>query len=386
MFKSYLVKNLLQKLEKLEYGILTVITPEKKEYLFGENNSDIKAKFTIHNWSFLQKLFTSGDIGFAECYRDKIIDCDNLTNFLIIFLKNAHIFNKYLYTNSLYSLISKIRYYLNRNTIKGSKKNIHYHYDIGNDFYSLWLDKSMTYSSGIFQNNQNSLHQAQINKYDRILDLIGKSSGNLLEIGCGWGGFINHALEKKDFKVKGITISNKQFAFASEKIKKNASIALEDYRTQYGNYDYIVSIEMFEAVGEKYWSHYFNKIKSLLNKKGKAVIQTIVIDEKYFEKYKKTADMIRSFIFPGGMLPSFKYFQKYASQAGLDIKSKFNFGQDYAETIKYWLVAFEDNIEKIKTMNLDEKFIRIWRLYLSACIAGFIVKRTDVMQIELSHA
>ena len=243
----------------------------------------------------------------------------------------------------------------------------------------------MTYSSAIFKNDTETLTQAQHHKYDRIIDRLNTNSGDLLEVGCGWGGFANRATEKNDFNIKGITISQEQYHFAKQRLNNKANLVLEDYRNQTGQYDSIVSIEMFEAVGEKFWSTYFKKMKSLLKNNGKAIVQTITIDEPYFDRYRKTGDMIRTFIFPGGMLPSVSKFKMAASKADLQVVDVFSFGKDYARTMGCWLAAFEDNITKIKAMGFDEKFIRIWRFYLSVCQASFTVGRTNVVQAELVH-
>lgn len=387
MFQVNLINKLLKQLESLEYGTVNVITPDKKSYLFeGKIKSEPRVKFIIHHASMIKNMKAKGDIGFAESYRDGYFDTDNLPNLLLIALKNADYIDSYLFGNFFSNFASRIIYFLRTNSVRGSRRNIHTHYDLGNDFYSLWLDPTMSYSSAIFKNSNESLKEAQLNKYDRILQKFQNNSGSLLEIGCGWGGFAERALEKGDFLIKGITISGKQHKYANHRLGNKADIVMEDYREQQGKYDNIVSIEMFEAVGEKYWPVYFNKIKSLLANKGKAIVQTITIDEPYFERYRKTGDMIRSFIFPGGMLPSVSRFKQEAEKAGLIITDNFAFGQDYTFTLTRWLESFENNLEHIKKLGFDDKFIRLWTFYLAACIASFSVGRTNVIQAELSHA
>lgn len=243
----------------------------------------------------------------------------------------------------------------------------------------------MTYSSAIFEDKAQNLISAQYRKYDRIIENIHRS-GKLLEIGCGWGGFAERAMLKGDYDLKALTLSEEQYTYAKNRLQGNADIAIEDYRIQKGKYDQIVSIEMFEAVGEKFWDTYFSKIKALLAEKGKAIIQTITIDESYFERYRKSGDAIRTFIFPGGMLPSPDRFVAAVSKADLVVTDKFAFGEHYALTIQHWLMAFEKNIEQIKILGFDEKFLRIWRFYLTFCIASFKSGRTNVMQIALEHA
>ena len=231
-----------------------------------------------------------------------------------------------------------------------------------------------------------TLHEAQQNKYDRIINQLESNKGNLLEIGCGWGGFADRIADNGDFKIKGITLSSQQEAFAKNRLQDKATIAIEDYRHQTGKYDHIVSIEMFEAVGEKFWNTYFATIKSLLKAKGNAVIQSITIDDPFFDSYRKGGDMIRTFIFPGGMLPNPSRFEQEAATAGLKVTNRYAFGNDYATTLREWLNNFDAKINAVKALGFDDIFIRTWRFYLSACIASFRIKRTNVMQWRLEHA
>ncbi|MDB2415452.1 cyclopropane-fatty-acyl-phospholipid synthase family protein, partial [Rickettsiales bacterium] len=352
----------------------------------GKIQNEPKVDFVINNSKVITNLLAKGDVGFAMSYRDGDFHTNDLSNLLIIAIKNADILENYIYGGFFSNIAAQFLYYMRSNTIKGSKRNIHAHYDLGNDFYSLWLDPTMSYSAALFKNKNESLQYGQLNKYDRIIERLEKQSGNLLEVGCGWGGFAERALDHGDYGIKGITISSQQHQYANTRLGKRASIVIEDYRKQTGKYDNIVSIEMFEAVGEKYWPVYFNKMKSLLSNKGKAVVQTITIEEPYFERYRKTGDMVRSFIFPGGMLPSVTRFKQEAEKAGLQVVDNFKFGQDYAATLRHWLQSFEDNIDKVKSLGFDESFIRIWRFYLAACIASFSASRTNVIQAEISHA
>lgn len=243
----------------------------------------------------------------------------------------------------------------------------------------------MTYSSAMFQQGSEALQHAQHNKYDRIIERL-HPSGDVLEIGCGWGGFAERALETRDYTIKGLTLSQEQKRFADVRLNKGANIALQDYRHEDGQYDNIVSIEMFEAVGEQYWDSYFQKIAQSLKTQGRAMIQTITIDERYFESYRKGGDFIRTYIFPGGMLPSTERFVGVAKKAGLAVADQFHFGQDYAKTLQHWLENFDAKISEVRALGFDDAFIRIWRLYLAACIGSFRVGRTSVMQAELRHA
>jgi cyclopropane-fatty-acyl-phospholipid synthase len=242
----------------------------------------------------------------------------------------------------------------------------------------------MTYSSAIFNHTNESLESAQCNKYNRLLDKINKSRANILEVGCGWGGFAELA-GLRGHKVKGITLSNEQHGYARERTKHlDVDIVLEDYRHQHGKYDVIVSIEMLEAVGEKYWNTYFNKLSQLINDDGQIFIQVITIDDNVFDSYRKSADMIRTFIFPGGMLPSECVLQKVATANNLQITDIYRFGKDYAKTLRIWLDVFDSRYAEIKELGFDDEFIRIWRFYLTLCSAGFDHGRINVVQLELS--
>ncbi len=300
-------------------------------------------------------------------------------------LANEDALDRYIYGRRLQGLAMQLLYLFNRNTRAGSRRNIAAHYDLGNEFYRLWLDESMTYSSALYAPGDD-LHAAQQRKYDRIIDGLSGRSGRLLEIGCGWGGFAERALEKGDFAAKGLTLSARQAAYARDRLGKGAEIALQDYRDEKGRFDHIVSIEMFEAVGQRFWPVYFDKLAATLAGKGRAMIQTITVADTYFDRYRKGGDMIRSFIFPGGMLPSPGRFQAEVGRAGLRIEDRHGFGQDYARTLTEWLARFEATLPRIREMGFDDGFIRVWRFYLAACIASFSVGRTDVIQYRLSHA
>lgn len=386
MIRKKIIDKFLQTLQQLRHGSLQVTTPDGREYRFqGHSSTEPSASFCINNSQVISHLAAKGDIGFAESYRDGHFETDNLANLLIIALKNAEELETYVYGDCFTNLMAQIFYLFNRNTLRGSRRNIQAHYDLGNDFYALWLDKTMTYSSAMFTQPQQSLAAAQAAKYNRILEKISLQQADILEIGCGWGGFAEQALKAHDFQFTGLTLSKQQQAFAERRLGKSATIKLADYRQQQGQYHSIVSIEMLEAVGEKYWPVYFKKIKALLKKQGSALIQSIVINDLYFQRYRKTGDMIRRFIFPGGMLPSVERLNHTINAAGLHIHDTFKFGQDYELTLNLWLASFEKNLDAIKAMHFDEKFIRIWRFYLSVCIAGFHVGRTDVVQLTLTH-
>jgi cyclopropane-fatty-acyl-phospholipid synthase len=378
--------QLFRRLDHLDTGTLKLTTPDGKTRVFSGDKPGETASLELHDWRVVSNLARKGDIGFAEDYRAGNWETDNLTALTTLGLVNRGALDGLIKGSNFSRTLSMLSYLLKINSVKGSKKNIHAHYDLGNDFYKLWLDPSMTYSAAIFKNKGETLEQAQHNKYDRILDCIDQDSGSLLEVGCGWGGFAERAQGRGDFNIKGVTLSEEQHKYAGERLGHNAHIALEDYRHQNGKFDNIVSIEMFEAVGERYWPTYFNKVGSLLNKNGKAVIQTITMNDKDFPRYRAGGDFIRSYIFPGGMLPSPSRFREEVKQAGLRSSNEFYFGQDYAKTLEMWLRDFDLKADELKALGFDDGFMRLWRFYLAGCIAGFRTGRTDVMQVELSHA
>ncbi|MEM6811818.1 MAG: cyclopropane-fatty-acyl-phospholipid synthase family protein [Pseudomonadota bacterium] len=387
MINNFLFTNLLKHLEKIHTGALTFHTPDHKKYEFSGSQGGPKADIYIYDWNAIPEWVAKGDIGFAETYREGLWETNDLLAALNIAMLNRDILNPYLKANIFQNFFYQVIYALQKNSIKGSKKNIHAHYDLGNDFYKLWLDPTMTYSSAIYKNDNEDLSQAQNNKYDRIIDSLNGDSGSLLEIGCGWGGFADRALERdKDMQIKGITLSHEQKDFAVDRLQNNAQIVLEDYRHQEGKFDHIVSIEMFEAVGEKYWKTYFEKMKSLLADKGKAVVQTITVANEDFDHYKNETDFLRSYIFPGGLLPSPEKFDSVAQKAGLMTSNIYEFGQDYARTLEEWLKNFDSVVDKVRGLGFDDKFIRLWRFYLAGCAAGFASGYTNVQQVELAHA
>jgi cyclopropane-fatty-acyl-phospholipid synthase len=271
-----------------------------------------------------------------------------------------------------------------RNSIRGSSRNIQAHYDVGNDFYSLWLDPSMTYSSALYQ-GADDLYRAQQNKYERILSKFQARGADVLEIGCGWGGFAERA-SADGHRVTGLTISPAQHKFASERLGGGAEIRLEDYRRCGGRFDNIVSIEMFEAVGEHYWPQYFQVVAERLKRGGRAIIQTITIRDELFTAYRRRSDFVRHYVFPGGMLPSLARFREEAERAGLKFAGAFGFGKDYARTLREWLVRMQAQESAIAALGHDQQFLRNWEFYLGICAAAFAVSRTDVVQVELVNA
>jgi cyclopropane-fatty-acyl-phospholipid synthase len=372
-------------LKKCEKGSIKITGPDNK-VLEINKTSEVIADIKINNWSIVSNMIKNGDVGFATDYRDGNWTSSNLKNLFTFVIINDKTLSKLLFGKLITRFFSNIKYIYNKNTIKGSKKNIEAHYDLGNSFYKIWLDKSLTYSSALFLNNNNSLYDAQINKYNRIRDILKTSNdnNNLLEIGTGWGGFLTQS--KNDFaSLDSITISKEQYTYSCNLHKNNTNINViyDDYRNITKKYNSIVSIEMFEAVGQEYWNTYFQKIYNLLSMNGKAVIQTITIDDKIFNTYKNSTDAIRTFIFPGGMLPSPSIFMKYAENNSFKVLDTFSFGESYSKTLDLWNNSFKKNIDEIQKLNFDEKFIKIWEYYLTSCSSSFINERTNVYQFTL---
>ena len=388
LLDQWISHKFLRQLEKIEFGAITVTDPDGRTHAFAGRQSGPTADLQLHQWSVIRTLLTKADTGFAQDYQRGLWDSADLIALTSFAMLNEAALASYVDGSPFWEWLLNLGYRLQANTLKGSRRNIQAHYDLGNDFYKLWLDPSMTYSSAIYQDGaaQLPLEQAQHLKYDRILERLNASSGRLLEVGCGWGGFAARALDKHDYQIKGITLSDEQHAYANDRLKQSANIVLEDYRHQQGVYDRIVSIEMFEAVGEKFWPVYFSKLASLLKSDGKAVVQTITMADDRFEKYRKGTDMIRSYIFPGGMLPSPKRFRLEAAAAGLVTTNEYHFGESYARTLEQWLHNFDARLSEIKALGYDNSFIRLWRLYLAVCVSGFRTGRTSVMQINLHHA
>ncbi len=371
-------------LKKCRNGSIKIIDPSNK-VIEVNNKSGVKADIKIKDWSIVKNMIKNGDVGFASDFRDGKWTTTNLKNLFTFVIINDKTLSKLLFGEFITRFFSNIKYIFNRNTIKGSKKNIESHYDLGNNFYKIWLDKSLTYSSALFLKNNSTLYEAQINKYKRISDILKTQSSNkLLEIGTGWGGFLNNS--KNDFQqLDSITISKEQYSYSKNLHKNNSNINViyDDYRKINSKYNSIVSIEMFEAVGQEYWNTYFQKINNLLARNGKAVIQTITIDDNLFDSYKNSTDAIRTFIFPGGMLPSQKIFSKYACNNGFKVLDKFAFGDSYAKTLDIWHETFKSNLEDVKKLKFDEKFIRLWEYYLTSCSSSFTNERTNVYQFTL---
>jgi cyclopropane-fatty-acyl-phospholipid synthase len=386
MLAKTIQTEFLQSLSRIRCGSLDLTLPDGSRHHFAGDGPGVDADLEVRDWRMVTRLVAAGDIGMTEAYRDGDCDTRDLTRLLTFALMNEEALDRYVYGSRLRAMVVRALYWFDRNTRKGSRRNIAAHYDLGNDFYRLWLDDSMTYSSALFEGPGDDLHRGQLRKYDRIIDRLASTSGRLLEIGCGWGGFAERALSRGDFAPKGLTLSAEQAAYARDRLGPRAEIALQDYRDEGARYDHVVSIEMFEAVGERFWPVYFGKLGEVLAMRGRAVIQTITVADRHFDAYRRGGDMIRSFIFPGGMLPSPSRFEAEASRAGLRVEEAFGFGRDYSRTLMEWLARFDAARDQIRALGFDDAFIRIWRFYLAACAASFAVGRTDVVQYRLAHA
>jgi len=391
-FKRWLMKSLA----KISIGKL-IVQMDGETYFCGIDDSII-ATLNIHQpFKMARRCITKGDLGFAEAYLEGDWSSDDVTKLLKLFLKNRGHLGKTYGGKSLLRITANLYHKLRKNSLKGSRKNIQYHYDLGNNFYELWLDESMTYSSALFTTKTTSklsrdtisLKQAQDNKYQRIIEeLKVKAGDNILEVGCGWGGFAEKAIEN-DCNVHGITLSKEQLSYAKQRLieyKNKAHLEIKDYRNIDQQYDHIVSIEMFEAVGEKYWKTYFEMLKRSLKPGGKAVLQIITIKDDFYELYQRRSDFIQRYIFPGGMLPSDSILLKLVEQHQLQVSKRISFGHDYGETLARWENSFNQAIPKLKTLGYDKRFQRMWLYYLGYCQAGFEEERIDVVQITLEHS
>ncbi|NOT41696.1 MAG: class I SAM-dependent methyltransferase [Alphaproteobacteria bacterium] len=383
---SLIERRWLDAIRRIEVGVLTFVAPNGEVHVVTGEKPGPRAQFLIKSWDVLARAMARGDIGLGEDYIAGAWESEDVEALFSLFLLNIEQLEGYAHGG----LLSRLGFVLlntvaRRNSESGSRRNIEAHYDVGNDFYALWLDETMTYSSALFRNPDAALGDAQRAKYARILEKVGGGPARILEVGCGWGGFAEAACERSH-EVTGITISPSQHAFARNRLGAKADIRLEDYRNTKGAFDAIVSIEMFEAVGERYWPRYFQTLGERLKRGGRAVVQTITVHDDVFPGYRTRSDFIRHYVFPGGMLPSLTRFREEAEHAGLKVRDVFSFGQDYAKTLRAWSNRQVEAQAKIRALGYDDPFLRNWHFYLGICAAAFAVGRTDVHQVELVHA
>ena len=374
---------------KLNSGRVDFILPDGRRFRAEGSKPGPVAEVTINNPDVFARLVREGDLGFCDAYLDGWWTTPDLQAFMDF----IHADNDDMYDGfpgmALVRAWEKARFWFQSNTKRQALKNISYHYDLGNDFYSLWLDDTMTYSSALFNTSQESLEKAQIAKYASMVDQMGVKPGDhVLEIGCGWGGFAEYAAKERGLKVTGLTISKEQLDYANKRIKSKGlsdkvNLKLQDYRDETGVYDGVASIEMFEAVGEKYWPVYFDKIKQCLKPGKQATLQIITIQDARWDVYRKSVDFIQKYIFPGGMLPSPSVLRQEIHRAGLSVQHSIEFGKSYSQTLRRWFEVFNNKWDDISAMGFDDRFRRMWNFYLTSCAATFESGNCDVTQITL---
>ena len=381
------VFNILKRIS-VGYLEVTLITGELLK--FGDHNDKLRADLKITSPNLNYNLIKGGSVGLAECYMRNEFETSNLSNLIELAARNINIVHKFAGILDL-KFLNFIKNKFVKNTKNRSKENIAKHYDLGNDFFSLWLDKTLTYSSAIFDEQNKDLSKAQNNKYQKLINLIQPNNGDkILEIGCGWGGFAEYLGKNYDVKLDCITISKKQFEYAKERIhncglNEKVNIEIKDYRDLKSKYNSIASIEMIEAVGQNYLESYFKTIKDNLSDGGRAAIQAITIDDSLYDRYKNKQDFIQKYIFPGGFLPNKNTINKLVSKNGLSVNSYISYADHYADTLAIWRTEFNKKWSLIKDQGFDLTFKRMWEFYLSYCEAGFKSKNIDLIQFSLQN-
>jgi len=368
---------------QLREGRLTLRTPHGARYEFGDRGPE--AEMQINDWAAVSAMAAHGQVGLGEAYVQGLWDTPSVEGLMRLAMQNREHLGSYDQASPLnrakFRIVDTL---LRANSKRGARRNIRAHYDVGNEFYQLWLDDGMTYSSGLFGAEDDDLAQAQSRKNARILSRLG-SGERVLEIGCGWGGFAEQAsAEGRD--VTGVTISRNQHSYAESRLDGRADIQLRDYRDIGGKFDNIVSIEMIEAVGERYWPSYFAKLKDSLAEGGRVLLQAITVRDDFFQTYRTSSDYIRQYVFPGGMLLSDQVIAQQARSAGLQVADSFAFGEDYARTCRIWAERLAAQKRRIMDLGYGEAFFRNWQYYLEICAASFAIGHTNVVQVELAHA
>ena len=381
---SFFKKLVEKELEKLSWGKIKFKFNDLIEKSYVGKQSGLESNIIINDNSVYKDLIFRGDLGFAESYISKKWETSNLNSLLKILLKNQQLNKKKWKPNFYNKIIENVNFVLKKNSLNQAKKNISFHYDLGNDFYGSWLDETMSYSSAMYKNKNIDLKQAQEQKYKSIIENLDiKPHSSICEIGCGWGGFIKQIKKDTiDTSIDGYTISNQQFNYTK---KNHKNTFFKDYRNIENKYTNIVSIEMFEAVGQKYWKTFFEKLNSMIDKNGTACLQIITINENSFSKYLSNVDFIQKYIFPGGMLPTKSILSNLFKDYGFKLYHKISFGYDYSRTLMEWKKNFNNNWEQI-SFNFDEKFKRLWNYYLDYCETGFSLDHTDVTQFYLKKS
>jgi cyclopropane-fatty-acyl-phospholipid synthase len=383
-------RRVMALLEQLKVGTLTLHEPDGVQHVFGNHQAPF-ATLHLRRWEVCAAVLKSGDIGFAEAYMDGDWTTPSLADLLRLFIANRREIESAIYGHWLGRLAYQVKHWLNRNNKTNSRKNIHAHYDLGNAFYQVWLDGTMNYSSALFGGDKTQdMAEAQKAKVRRALRMTGVKAGDrVLEIGCGWGALAEAATVELGAHITGVTLSTEQLAYAQARMSRlgvaaQADLRLQDYRDiSDAPFDAICSIEMIEAVGQSYWPTYFQTVSRLLKPGGHTCIQSITIDDALFDRYVKSTDFIQQYIFPGGCLPSPTEFRKQARAAGLEVVDELSFGPDYAETLRRWRDSFMAQLDQVKALKFDDRFIRLWAFYLAYCEAAFDEANIDVIQFTL---
>ena len=382
---------IFERLQALEVGQLDIKLSDGRVFRVVGREPGPAADLIIHNDDSFTRLIREGDLGFSDAYLEGWWSTSDLQDFMdLVHLGYEPVYDGFP-GSALIRAYEQFRFWLQRNHRTQARANISYHYDLGNDFYALWLDDTMTYSSAIFETGQESLEAAQTAKYASMVDQMGVKPGDhVLEVGCGWGGFAEYAARERGLRVTGLTISEEQLKFARERIEKaglsgQVALRMQDYRDCKGEFDGIASIEMFEAVGEKYWPAYFKMIRDRLRPGARATLQIITVGDHRWEVYKRGVDFIQKHIFPGGMLPAPKILREQVENAGLQIVKSLEFGDSYDQTLRRWHHTFNDRWDEVAAMGFDDRFRKMWNFYLTSCASAFRAGTCDVTQVTISH-
>ncbi len=383
--------NVFEVLQHLQHGRMDFVMPDGRRFRAEGKGAGPMAEVVVHNPDLFARMIREGDLGFCDAYLEGWWSTPDLQAFMdLIHADNDGVYDGFP-GMALVRAYEKTRHWLRGNSRRQAKKNIAAHYDLGNEFYRLWLDETMTYSSALFHTGQESLEHAQVLKYASMVDQMGAKPGDhVLEIGCGWGGFAEYAAKERGLRVTGLTISQAQYDYAVDRMAKAGlsdlvDIKLQDYRDERGSYDGIASIEMFEAVGEKYWPVYFNTLRERLKPGGNATLQIITVQDKRWEVYRRGVDFIQKYIFPGGMLPSPSALRGEVEKSGLTLAHSIEFGPSYSQTLRRWHDTFNERWDEIAGMGFDDRFRRMWNFYLTSCAGSFQGGNCDVTQITVTR-
>lgn len=377
--------------DRLRKGRVDFILPDGRKFRADGAEPGPVAEVHVHNDDLFARLIRDGDLGFCDAYLEGWWSTPDLQAFMdFVHGDNNEVYDSFPGKNLL-QMYEKLRFWLQSNSKRQAKRNISHHYDLGNDFYALWLDDTMTYSSALFETGQESLEKAQTAKYASMVDQMGAEAGDhVLEIGCGWGGFAEYAAKERGLRVTGLTISEEQYKFAVDRIEKAGlsdlvTFKLQDYRDERGKYDGIASIEMFEAVGQKYWPTYFSSVKDCLKPGKNATLQIITVEDARWDVYNRGVDFIQKYIFPGGMLPSPTVLRQEIESAGLQVARSIEFGESYSQTLRRWHETFNEKWDNVANLGFDDRFRRMWNFYLTSCAATFLSGNCDVTQITITR-